>query len=211
MLQMSSAGFRRLLRGQFERIGEDLPEKLEVLLCSRRRTRGTGLQDEVERVEDLGPVAVGDADDVADDAHRENVGDVVDPVAATGGQQLVDHRGGPRADAVLELVDGSRGERVGHDPAPLVQLRWIHVDDGRERADDAHALDERPVDGRERVGVAVNALGVPVFCGHPEVALDGLGHSRREFVMKDRPVAAQLGEQVIGETIAPQREIGQVD
>ena len=46
-------------------------------------------------------------------------------------------------------------------------------------ADDAHALDERAVGGGERVGVAVDALGMPVLGGHPEVALDGLGDARR--------------------------------
>ena len=43
----------------------------------------------------------------------------------------------------------------------------------------AHGLDQRTVDSGERVGVAVNALRVPVLGRHPEVALDGLGDARR--------------------------------
>ena len=101
-----------LLRGEFERVREDLAEQLELLLLGQLRVRRIGLQDAIERVEDLRPVFVGDADDVADDRHRQHVGDVVDPVAAAGREQPVDHRGGPRANALLELADGLRGEGV---------------------------------------------------------------------------------------------------
>ena len=67
-------------------------------------------------------------------------------------------------------------------------------------------LDERTVDGGERVGVAVNALGMPMLGRHPEVALNGLGDAVGELVMEDRPVTTQFGEQIIGKTVPPQRE-----
>ena len=44
---------------------------------------GVGRKDAIERVKDLGSVFIGDADDVADDRHREHVGDVFYPVAAS--------------------------------------------------------------------------------------------------------------------------------
>ena len=74
-----------------------------------------------------------------------------------------------------------------------------------------NALDERTIDGGERVRVTVNALGVPVLGGHPEVALNGLGHARGEFVMEDRPITSELGEQLVGKAIAPQRKIREID
>ena len=51
------------------------------------------------------------------------------------------------------------------------------------------ALDERAVGRGEGVGVAVDALGVPVLGGHPEVPLDGLGHAVGQLVVEDRPLA----------------------
>ena len=71
----------------------------------------------------------------------------------------------------------------------------------------ADALDERAVDGGEGVRVAVNALRMPVLGGHPEVAFDRLGDAVGQLVVKDRPLAAQLGEQIVGKTVLPQRRI----
>jgi hypothetical protein len=65
-------------------------------------------------------------------------------------------------------------------------------------------LDERAVNGGERVRVAVQSVGVPVLGGHPEVPLDGLGDAVGQFVVEERPVAAQLGEQIVGKAVAPQ-------
>ena len=82
------------------------------------------------------------------------------------------------------------------------------VGNGAHRAD---ALDERAVDGGERVGVAVNALGMPVLGRHPEVTFDRLGHAVGELVVEDRPFAAQLGEQIVGKTVPPQGRIRKID
>ena len=182
-----------------------------MLLLGQPRIRRIGLEYAIERVEDLGPVLVGDADDVAYDRHRQHVGHVFYPVAAARREQPVDHRRGARANTLLELADSLRGEGVGHHPAPLDQIGRIHVDDGRRRADEAHSLDERAVDGGEGVGVAVDALCMPVLGGHPEVPLDGLGHAVSELMVKDRPLAAQLGEQLVGKSVPPQGGIRQID
>ena len=80
-----------------------------------------------------------------------------------------------------------------------------------DRSDDADALDERAVDGGERVGVAVDALGVPVLGRHPEVTFDRLGDTVGELVVEDRPLAAEFGEQIVGKTVPPQRRIRQID
>ena len=61
------------------------------------------------------------------------------------------------------------------------------------------------------VGVAVDALGVPVLGGHPEVPFDGLGHTVGQLVVEERPVAAQLGEQLVGKSVPPQGGIRQID
>jgi hypothetical protein len=96
-------------------------------------------------------------------------------------------------------------------PAPLDHIGRIHVDDGREGRHHANRLDERTVDGSERIRVAVNSLGMPMLGRHPEVALDGLGDAIGELVMKDRPLAAQLNEEIIGKTVPPQCGIRQID
>ena len=124
-------GVAPLLRGELERIGEYLSEQLHGVLLGSGIIRGGDLQDAIECLEDLRPVLVGNADDVADDRHREHVGDVGDPVAAAGRKQSVDHRRGAPANALLELGDRLRREGVGHHPPPLDQVRRVHVDDGR--------------------------------------------------------------------------------
>jgi hypothetical protein len=53
----------------------------------------------------------------------------------------------------------------------------------------------------------VNALRMPVLGGHPEVAFDRLRDAFGQLVVKDRPVAAQLHEQIVGKTVLPQRRI----
>jgi hypothetical protein len=53
----------------------------------------------------------------------------------------------------------------------------------------------------------VNPLRVPVLGRHPEIPFDRLGDALGEFVVEDRPVAAQLDEQIVGKTVAPQRRI----
>ncbi len=63
----------------------------------------------------------------------------------------------------------------------------------------------------KRVGVAVDALGVPVLGRHPEVPLDRLGDAVGQLMVEDRPIAAQLGEQIVGKTVPPQRGIRQID
>ncbi len=63
----------------------------------------------------------------------------------------------------------------------------------------------------KRVGVAVDALRVPVLGGHPEVTFDRLGDTVGELVMEDRPLAPELGEQIVGKTVPPQRGIRQID
>ena len=68
-----------------------------------------------------------------------------------------------------------------------------------------------PSDRGEGVGVAVDPLSVSVLGGHPEVPLDGLGHAIGELVVKERPLAAQLGEQLVGKTVLPQGGIRQID
>ena len=71
-------------------------------------------------------------------------------------------------------------------------------------------LDQRPVDGGERIGVAVDALRVPVLGGHPEVPFDGFGDSIGELMVKDRTVTPKLGEQIVGKTVLPQGGIRQI-
>ena len=83
-----------LLRGELERVREDPAEQLERFLLAHRRPSGVRLQDAVERFEDLRTIFFGYADDVADDRHWQHIGDIVDPIAATRGEQPVDHRGG---------------------------------------------------------------------------------------------------------------------
>ena len=75
----------------------------------------------------------------------------------------------------------------------------------------ANALDERAVGRGERVGVAVDALRVAVLGGHPEVAFDGLGDAVGQPVPEQGRVAPQLGEQVVGKSVPPQRGIRQID
>ena len=57
------------------------------------------------------------------------------------------------------------------------------------------------------VRVAVNALRMPVLGRHPEVAFDRLRDAFGQLVVKDRPLAAQLDEQIVGKTVLPQRRI----
>ena len=60
------------------------------------------------------------------------------------------------------------------------------------------------------VGMA-KTLGVAVLGRHPEVALDGPCDAVGELVVKDRLLAAQFGEQIVGKTVPPQGGIRQVD
>ena len=185
--------------------------EVQFLLFGQPRLGRLGLQDPVEAVEDARTVLLGHADDVADHGHRQQIGDVADPVAAAVGQQPADHRRGSGADALLELADGARRERARDHPAPLGHVGWVHVDEGRVRRERVHGLDERAVGRGERFGVAVDAQGMAVLGGHPEVALQELGDSRGELVVEDRLLAAEPGEQFVGKSVAPQREIRQVD
>ena len=187
------------------------PNSSSCVLLGHPHVRRIRCQDAIERFEDLGPVLVGNADDVADDRHRQHIGDVVDPVAAACREQPVDQRCGARPNALLELADGFRGERVRHHPAPLGQVGRIHVDDGRKVRHHADGLDERTVDGGERIRVTVNPLGMPMLGRHPEVAFDRLGDAVGELVVEDRLLAAQLGEQIVGKSVPPQRRIRQID
>jgi hypothetical protein len=50
----------------------------------------------------------------------------------------------------------------------------------------------------------VYALGMPVLGGHPEVPFDGLGHPIGQPMVKQGPIAPQLGEQLVGKTVPPQ-------
>jgi len=197
-------GIAPLLRGEFGSVGEDLAEQFHRVLRSDGVVRRCHFENAIERVEDLGPVLFGNADDVTDDRHRQHVGDLVDPVAPACREQPVHHSRGAPANAFLQLANGLWREGVRHHPSPLEEIRWVHVDDGRRRADDAHTLDERPVGGGEGVGVAVDALGMSVLGGHPEVPLDGLRHAVGQLVVEQRPIAAQLGEQLVGKAVLPQ-------
>jgi hypothetical protein len=52
--------------------------------------------------------------------------------------------------------------------------------------------------------------GVSVLGGHPEIALDFLGDTGREIVVEKWSVSPQVGEQIIGKTVAPQGGIRKV-
>ena len=200
-----------LLGGQFRCIGEDLAEQLEVSVGLALGSRRIRLQDKVEGVKDLGPVRFGDPDDVADHRHGKRVGDLVDPVAAAGLQQVVDHRGGTPADALLESPDRSRGEGVRHHPAPFEEIGRVHVDDRRKRPHGTHPLNQRPIRRGERFGVTVDAVRMAESGGHPEIALQRRGDPLGEVMAEDRPITTQFDEQGFRKTALPQRRIRQVD
>ena len=96
------------------------------------------------------------------------------------GEQAVDHprRTGP--DAVFELGDRPWVERVGDEFSALVQLRRVHVMIVGYDENMADRLDKWAVDRGERLGIAVQPDRMPVFGGHPEFALDGVGDARRQ-------------------------------
>ena len=127
------------------------------------------------------PVLLRDADDVADDRHRQHVGDVVDPVAAARGEQVGRSSRDARARMPSSSLAIARGVK-----ALEMSFRCLlcsggsMCDDGRIRREQVDGLNERTVDGSERVRVAMQPHGVPVLGGHPEVPLDGLLDARRQ-------------------------------
>ena len=82
-------GIASLLRGELHRVVEDRGEEIDfVLLAVQLRLGRLRLQDAVEAVEDPRPVFLRYADDVADDRHRQRVGDILDPVALPLGEEV---------------------------------------------------------------------------------------------------------------------------
>jgi hypothetical protein len=175
-----------LLGGELHRVAEDRREHVGVHLGAF----GLHLQNVVESVENARPILFRNADDVADHGHRQRVGDIVDPVAASAGEQVVDHprRTGPNA--VFEFGDRPWRKGTRNEFSVLALLRRIQGDDRRIRREQVGRLDKRTVYGRERLVVAVQPHGVPVFGRHPEILLDGLCDARRQPVAEQRPAAA---------------------
>ena len=158
-------------RHQAELVGVDEPDRMGGELGVGVAEQGVALLDQPRAV------VLWDAEQRAEHAHRELLGDAVDEVERRlAGERLADDLAGERADRLLVGVDLAAAERLGHE-APVGRVLGrveLHHRPPRLGLLGVHLLEADALGAGERADVAADLEQVGVAGHRPEPAAAGV-------------------------------------
>ena len=188
----------------------DQVERRLVGVVERAELRVAERDRDARQARELEPVALGDAEHVADHRQGERLGDVGGEVARPVLADGVDDGGRPPADALLELRDVARRERGADDAAQAGVARRIHVEHA--------AVDLSDLDGElEQLGAEAGEEGLRAAAGsshvsvpeHRPVAASARRPGRRRLLLPAHGMlAAQSRERLLAVVAEPELRLG---
>ena len=193
------------------RVERQQPQRRRVAVRVGRQRRARRTSDEmVRQLDHQAVVGFGHAENVADHTDRDRLGDELDPVAPTGGRELVERCSHPVADGRCVRLHVPRGERRADEaPEPGVD-RWVHVDHrgpGVERilvdVVDLDVADRR----RKRLRGAADGDDVGVAGDDPVAVVD----LTVDGVPDEAGRVPDRGERSVRDAVGEDGGIGQVD
>ena len=204
-------GMRPLLVAEALRVLEELQLREIVVSLGERRLWIGGAHERVGAAEHPRTVRLGDADDVGDEVHGQQVRDIAHEVAVAPLDDVADDVARPHVDALVQASDHA-GREPGADELPQARVgRWVRSYERVTGVIRIGAADRRPAQRGEGLPVAVRLDDLGVAEDRPERhALGGAGHGHAP-VVQHRGLVAELGEELVRESVAVELRIGEVE